>query len=52
MITALSIIGICTVLYVVISSLYMGEQRNTIRGQDEYITSLEHENNRMREGND
>ena len=50
--TAIAVLGICTVLYVVISSLYMGEQRNTIRGQDEYIDSLEHENNRMREGND
>jgi len=46
MIIALSVIGFCTVLYVVISSLYMGEQRNTIRGQDEYIDKLEHKINR------
>jgi hypothetical protein len=37
-ITALILISLYAVIYTVISSLLEGEQRETIRGQDEYIS--------------
>ena len=51
MITAIVLLGLYSVIYTVVNSLLRGEDRNTIRGQSEHIRSLEHENNRMREGN-
>ena len=52
MITAIVLLGLYAVIYTVVNSLLMGEQRNTIRGLRKYSRKLEHENKRMREGND
>ena len=51
MITAFIVFIICAGLYVVVGELRIKEQRKLIEAQDEYIRSLEHQNNRMREGN-
>ena len=52
MITALIVILVCAGLYATVSEFRVNEQRKFIKAQSEYIRSLEHENNRMREGND
>jgi len=51
LITALVVIIICAGLYAFVSELRENEQRKLIEAQREYIRSLEHQINRMREGN-
>ena len=49
MIIALIVILVCAGLYAAVSEFRVSEQRKLIAAQGEYIRSLEHENNRMRE---
>jgi len=51
LIITLVIIIICAGLYVLVSEFLEKEQRELIKAQREYIRSLEHQINRMREGN-
>jgi len=51
MIIALMVILVCAGLYAAVSEFRVNEQRKLISAQGEYIRSLEHQNNRMREGN-
>ena len=51
LIITLVIIIICAGLYALVSELRENEQRKLIEAQREYIRSLEHQINRMREGN-
>jgi len=51
LIITLVVIIICAGLYILVSEFLENEQRELIKAQREYIRSLEHQTNRMRERN-